>query len=57
MSEQEAVRFEHQHFPFGKYKGQKVGGVDYSYILLITEGDFTKELIRYSRSDRFKDRE
>lgn len=57
MNENEACRFEDEVFPYGKYKGQKVGEVDPSYVLLLTEGDFTRQLIRYARSDRFKDRQ
>lgn len=57
MNEKEAERFEQQVLPWGKYKGEKVGEVDLSYVLLLTEGDFTRQLIRYARSQTFADRQ
>lgn len=57
MGEKEAEHFEKDVFPYGAHKGKPVGEVDISYILLLTEGDFTRRLIRYVRSQVFADRQ
>lgn len=57
MSDKEAEQFEKLTFPYGKFKGEEVGDVDLEYILLLTEGSFTRQLVRYARSQRFIDRQ
>lgn len=53
----EAIAFEQQIVPFGKYAGQRVGDVPATYWTYITEGDFNRNLSRYLASDHFRSRE
>ncbi len=53
MTDDEAVAFEKELIPYGKYAGHSVGSVESRYWLAITETDFTKKLTRYLRSPYF----
>lgn len=57
MSEKESEHFEQEIVPYGTFKGKKVGELPLSYIFIITEGTFTRQLLRYVRSKRFLDRQ
>lgn len=57
MNTFEAAAFEATTVPYGIHKGKKVRDVEPSYLLAITEGDFSKDLRRYVLSSVFKDRQ
>ena len=58
MTEQEAIHFESQSVPYGKYAFTEVGCVPPDYLLFLTEGDeWSKRLKRYVKSKRFQDRQ
>lgn len=57
MNYEESVSFENEVVPYGSYKGLKVRDVPISYWIRLTEGNFSKKLFKYVRSQRFLERQ
>ncbi len=54
MTDQEARDFEQTTVPFGEHKGRQVSEIPLDYWLFLTENEFSRQLFRYVRSDRFQ---
>lgn len=53
MGDEEARKFENSKMPFGYHAGTRIFDVPISYLLNLSEGEFTRQLARYARSEAF----
>ncbi len=57
MNDRDARSFEDIPVPYGTHKGERVGDVSPRYFIGLLDGEFGRNLRRYVRSRRFRERQ